>query len=65
MDGDLGGALGEVALDQVGADVVAVRQIHLKNLGTSMEGMVKDVIGHAVEAGRLVRKDRWSKISLD
>ena len=34
VDGDLGGPGGEVALDQVGANVVAVGQIHSGNLGT-------------------------------
>jgi hypothetical protein len=34
MDRDLAGALGQVPLEQVGADVVAVRQIHYRNLGT-------------------------------
>src|SRR5207245_9106980 len=32
VDGDLGGALGEVALDQVGAHVVAVWEIHHREL---------------------------------
>jgi hypothetical protein len=34
VDGDLGGAGGEVALEEVGANVVAVGEFHLSNLCT-------------------------------
>src|SRR6266545_5302391 len=41
MDRDLAGALGQVPLEQVGADVVAIRQIHYRNLGTYRGRTVK------------------------